>query len=466
MPVPLLVVIAIATGVVTSAEPLVAAAGAIGLASLAVVAPRASRRAVVVVALALAAVAWGAAARDAALESTLVAALDPLLDDRFAPPVWIRGRVSADAAVAGDAALVPVDVIEVKVADVWRPVAGRAMLAIGGESAAASVQSWTRGRMLTAPALMRRPQVWRNFNGPSERWQRLRRASDVTGSVKSAMLVDIRRGSAPAEWAAAVRRFVRHEVARTVGPISSESAAVIVAILIGDRTSLDEASVRQLQRAGTYHVIAISGGNIAIVVVACLVGLRAVIRSRRVVALITIAIVLAYGGVVGDQASVERAVAAAAVVLGLQAAGWSASAWRIFLLAAMAVLLVDPLTAIDAGAWLSFGATLGILLFAQPIAKRLPKPARVNAVVADAVATLFAATLAAELALMPVSAAVFSQVSVAGLLLNFIDSRDGGRAIGGHGDRGAFARGAGARRGRRPPWALGRRRDPSVGESA
>ena len=42
------------------------------------------------------------------------------------------------------------------------------------------------------------------------------------------------------------------------------SAAIVTAIVIGDRTGLDDAVERRLQEAGTYHVIAISGGNIAI----------------------------------------------------------------------------------------------------------------------------------------------------------------------------------------------------------
>ena len=37
-----------------------------------------------------------------------------------------------------------------------------------------------------------------------------------------------------------------------------------MAILIGDRGSLDPDVEQRLQEAGTYHVIAISGGNIAI----------------------------------------------------------------------------------------------------------------------------------------------------------------------------------------------------------
>lgn len=427
MPLPLVFVLGVVMGVVTPIRGISALATLVAAASVSPVVPAHARRLAVAVAFAAAAVAFGVSARDSALRSPLVSALGPLLDDRFAPPVWLEGRVADDATVSGDAVLgsgdvviVSIDVTRARVADRWRPVSGRATISIGGRSAAESAASWTRGRRLVAPVLVRRPQIWLNFGGPTEAWQRLRRASDITGTVKSAALVEIRPGTRLSETGAAVRRFVRREITRTVGAISAESAAVVVAILIGDRTSLDPATVRQLQRAGTYHVIAISGGNIAIVVVGCLFALRLVFRSRRVVALVTMAVVLAYGGVVGDQSSVERAVAAAAVVLALQAAGWSAPAWRVFFAAAMAVVAIDPLTVIDAGAWLSFGATLGILLLAKPIAMLLRRSNEPRGRVVEGATMLFAATIAAELALLPISAAVFSQASVAGLLLNFI----------------------------------------------
>ncbi|TAK10747.1 MAG: DNA internalization-related competence protein ComEC/Rec2 [Acidobacteria bacterium] len=420
MPVPLLIVLGIVAGVVTAVTPGHALAFAIGAASIISLAPGGIRRCLFAVALVFAAATYGAAARDRALDATLVSALEPLLDDRFAPPVWLEGRVADDAAMSGETALVAIDVTRARVADRWFPVAGRATLAIGGQSADTFVARWTRGRWLTAPVLVRRPQTWRNFGGPSDEWQRLRRASDITGTVKSAALVEIRRGSWFSETGAAIRRFVRQEIARTIKPLSPTSAAIVVAILIGDRTSLASDTVRDLQRAGTYHVIAISGGNIAIVVVGSLVALRLVIRSRRVVALVTMAIVIAYGGVVGDQASVERAVAAALVVLSLQVVGWPAPAWRIFLVAALVVVAIDPMTVIDTGAWLSFGATLGILMLAPPIAATLRRGGGLRHRIADAAVRLLAATLAAEFALVPVSAAVFSQVSIAGLLLNFI----------------------------------------------
>jgi competence protein ComEC len=96
---------------------------------------------------------------------------------------------------------------------------------------------------------------------------------------------------------------------------------------------------------------------------------------------------------------------------------------------ALLVVLVRPAMVVDVGAWLSFGATLGIVVVVGRtvrwlVPNRSPDagaPARlVHRRLVVPAATLLAATAAAELAIMPVQAAVFSRVGVAGLGLNFV----------------------------------------------
>jgi len=420
MAAPFMFLLAIIAGVVSTVPAAMLLASAIAAASVALICGRRHRPRLAALAVACLFAAYAAAVRDATLDAPLAVALDPLLDDRAAPPVWIIGVLHDDATIDTDGVRLTIEVDRVSLAGErgpWRSVHGLAQVGVGGSLAPAAAEQWVRGRGISAPVLARRPQVLRNPGAASGRWQRLRRPLDLTGTVKSAALVRVTSGSVWSEWAARVRSHVRRTLDRTVGPASRQSAGIVTAILIGDRSGLDDVTIRRLQMAGTYHVIAISGGNIAIVVMVCLLGLRLVVRSPRVVAALTMAVVLAYGGVVGDQASVSRAVAAASVVLTLQIAGWCASPLRVFVVAALAVALLDPLAVVDVSAWLSFGATLGILVMSGQISRR-QRAARGRLL--TAALSLLAATVAAELALMPISAAVFSRVSIAGLVLNFI----------------------------------------------
>ena len=88
-------------------------------------------------------------------------------------------------------------------------------------------------------------------------------------------------GTPVSEAAATARDWTRRQIRRYVGRWSGQSAAIAIAILIGDRSGLSDEDERRLQEAGTYHVIAISGGNIAILAAILLFLLRLVQLPRQ-----------------------------------------------------------------------------------------------------------------------------------------------------------------------------------------
>ena len=243
------------------------------------------------------------------------------------------------------------------------PIRGGVRLSIGGVASASRVGDWRAGRTIRVSALLRRPSLFGNPGLPDETRALARRGIVLVGSVKSAALVDdVSRGSVAAEAAAGARAWARRQIARYVGGWSAQSGAVTSAILIGDRSGLSDEDERRLQEAGTYHVIAISGGNIAILTLMLLVGMRTVRLPPRVPPAIAIAVLLFYGQLAGGGASVSRAITAACVYLAGRMLDHRGPALNALAVAAIFGIAVSPVTVFDAGFVLSFGATLGILL--------------------------------------------------------------------------------------------------------
>jgi competence protein ComEC len=381
----------------------------------------------------------GAWARDRQLASPLQAWFARVApDDRAPGVVMVHGTLAADAAPGETGTRLQIDVESLHAQGAWRAVSGRLQAHVGGTFGGDLAPEWTAGRRIAVPVLLREPQRLRNPGSPGDLWVQLHRTIDLVGTIKSGALVKV----TPARWwdeaAAELRRHVRTTAARYVAPRSAQSAAIVAAILIGDRAGLADDVQRRLRAAGTYHVIAISGGNVAILTSVCFVLLRVAIRSFRVVALITMTMVLTYGWVVGNEPSVRRAVTAACLYLAVSLIGLMPRALNVLALTAALVAVADPLTVVDAGAWLSFGATLGIIVgatrFMRWATRRPPTIARPDSAIHNsdtvvaailrrfwvAMLGLFSATLAAEVTLLPVSAALFSRVSLLGLVLNFI----------------------------------------------
>ncbi|MGE0451407.1 MAG: DNA internalization-related competence protein ComEC/Rec2 [Vicinamibacterales bacterium] len=295
-----------------------------------------------------------------------------------------------------------------------KAVDGGVLLTVGGELAPLRMSEWTAGRRIRAPALLRRAPRYLDPGVPDQERALARRGTILVGSVKSGALVDlVARGGLAAEWAAAVRAYARGAVDASVGTWRARSAGIVRAILIGDRTGLASDVERRLQEAGTYHVIAISGGNVAILAAIALGAFRVVGWLGRAAMFGTAAGLAVYGYIVVGGASVTRATLMAIAYFVGRALDLAGPPLHGLLLVAGIMVIADPLAIVDVASLLSFGATLAIIWVASAVPfKGVPR-------VLVPAAGLAAASAAAEAALFPISAAIFQRVTVAGLVLNF-----------------------------------------------
>ncbi|MEQ1727879.1 MAG: DNA internalization-related competence protein ComEC/Rec2 [Vicinamibacterales bacterium] len=303
---------------------------------------------------------------------------------------------------------------KVPAGDVDVEAPGGALLTVLGEMAASRVPEWRAGRRIRAPADLRRAARYLNPGVADQERSLARRGVRLVGIVKSGALVEmVQRGSALQEWAASARSYSRQAIRQAVADRSERAAGIVTAIVIGDRTGLDDGVERRLQEAGTYHVIAISGGNIAILAGLTLVAFRVLGMLGRLAMLSAAAGLVAYGFLVGGGASVERAVLMAVVYF--VGRGWDLRGppFQALVLAAGVLVLADPLSVGDAGMLLTFGATAAIVAAGQ-----VTGPVRANRWLAPVV-SMFMASAAAEAALLPVAVTWFSRVTLAGLVLNF-----------------------------------------------
>ncbi len=295
-----------------------------------------------------------------------------------------------------------------------RAASGGVLISVAGAPAPDASDAWRAQRTVRLPVRLRRPSSHLNPGLPDEERALARRGVTLVGTVKSAALVEVlARGSPWSEVAAAARAYTRRAVAAHVGRWSPESSAIVTAILIGDRAGLSPTIQQSLQQAGTYHVIAISGGNVAVLAAITLFVFRWAGVLGPSAMLAAVAGFLAYGGVVEGGASVDRAIVTAVLYLLARALDHRVDPLHGLAVAAGFLVVLDPLAVADVGFLLSFGATTGIVLF-MPAWR-----ARQFAGLVHAALSLLLATAAAELFLLPVMVLAFERVTLAGLPLNF-----------------------------------------------
>jgi competence protein ComEC len=351
-------------------------------------------------------------------------AQDRALHPSFSPqasPTAVRLRLLEDASPQDGFTTLRAMVIGVRAAGGWKPATAGATITVAGSAAPDRALEWRAGRVLETFAAFRRPARYLDEGVPDFERDLALAGTTFFGSIKSAWLVDVRqRGSAAQEVAADLRARVRRSVQRWVAPHDAVAAAIVTAVLIGDRTGLPDAIRLRLQAAGTYHVIAISGGNIAILagIVYGLLLLGGI--SGRPAALVTLAALGGYAHVVSAGPSVWRATLMAMLYLGARLIDHRSPPWHALAVAAALVICARPLDVRDAGFILTFGATAALLEGARRVAPVAAAggAAGVGRTVAGWLLASVAASLAAEIALLPISAWTFSRVTSAGLLLN------------------------------------------------
>jgi len=350
-----------------------------------------------------------------------------LLDERFGgfrldtpgpggphEPLRTHFRLVEDAAPREFGVSIRAEAEAIELTDEWHRVKGGVRLTVSGGFATRGVNAWRAGRLVEAPVRFRRPARYLNDGVPdSEREQALDGVA-LTGSVKSGLLVEVvELGSPFQEFAAELRAHVRAVVARRVGVRDAVAGAIVTAILIGDRTALPDDVRDRLQAAGTYHVIAISGGNIAILA-ALMAGILMLAGARgRTSAAAIIGGLAAYACVISAGPSVWRATVTAIAYLAARLVDHRSPPWNAMAVSAAVLACASPLDVRDVGFALTFGATAAILEAARRV--RGPRRVALTWLLASV-----AASFATEIVLLPINATAFSRVTAAGLGLNLL----------------------------------------------
>ncbi|MEQ1574146.1 MAG: DNA internalization-related competence protein ComEC/Rec2 [Vicinamibacterales bacterium] len=380
-----------------------------------------------------------AAAREQALETPLRTALNHgiggfRIEDLSVPgehdPVPTRAVIAEDAARSEQFTSLRVWVREVRLHGAWRVASGGVTLGIGGGVPPAMASEWRAGRTIEVPVTYRRPATYLNDGVTDFERDLAFDGTTLFGSVKSGLLIDVTaHGTAVEEIAARARLQVRRSSARWVARHDGVSSAIVTAILIGDRSGLPDDIRLRLQAAGTYHVIAISGGNIAILAAVSFGLLTLGGGAGRLAAFGTLLVLAGYAQVVAGGPSVWRATLMAMLYLIARLFDHRSPPWQAMAVAAAVATYIRPLEVRDAGFLLTFGATAALLEVARRASTTVAVDRgsglvrRAKGVRSAGLRWLAAATvasLAVEIALLPIGATTFSRVTSAGLVLNLL----------------------------------------------
>ena len=155
--------------------------------------------------------------------------------------------------------------------------------------------------------------------------------------------------------------------------IGGENGRLASAILLGNRELLSNITVRDFSRAGVSHILAISGMHMSILMGALMMLLKKMRIKHSVIAVILSAFALFYLALTGFSVSATRSVIMLLIVYLSMLFGSVADSLTSLSLAGVIIMLISPGAILDAGFWMSFSATLGILAYLPAFNKFIEK---------------------------------------------------------------------------------------------
>jgi len=188
---------------------------------------------------------------------------------------------------------------------------------------------------------------------------------------------------------------------------------IVLGVVLGEDEGLPADVQDDFRASGLYHLLAVSGQNVAFLA-AGVFGIGWLLRlSRLVRELTTIGVIVAYVLAVGWQPSVARAAVAGALASLAWLTARPRDRWHFLAVGALVLLAWMPTAALDPGFQLSFAAVAAIFVAVPRVRRRfdgfsLPRP------VADALAVSFACGLATA----PIVLFHFGQVPLYTVLAN------------------------------------------------
>ena len=298
--------------------------------------------------------------------------------DLTTPLRW-RGHLRDTPTLLPWGRRIDIDLESVEVQDVVYPISGglRANLYLNGRTEDIA-DDWLAGDHVQMLVKARQPRDFMDPGAYDERAHMARERVDLVGSMRSGELLQFLGDEPHTPLRYRLAQIRGNLLARvdTLFPDNPERAAVLRAMLLGDRSFVDNEVVQAFQKTSAYHVLVIAGLHVGAIIVFLLWATGKLKLGRLGAAVTTLVGLAAYVGVVEDRTPILRAALIAAFYLLARPLFRKIDLLNTVALAAMVFLIWRPSSLADSSFQLSFLAASVIAGLAIPWMDRTSAPYR------------------------------------------------------------------------------------------
>lgn len=209
--------------------------------------------------------------------------------------------------------------------------------------------------------------------------------------------------------------------------LQEEKANLLLGILVGYKEEIPEEMQADFKESNISHILAVSGLHVSYIILAITKSLEKT-QGKRQAKILTIFFIIAYMFITNFSPSVVRAGLMGIISILAKLTYNKNDIWTSIAFSLLCILIYNPYLITSAGVLLSYGGTIGIILFQKSVSeifkkitekiKRYMKQIKIIDYLQDTISVSFSA----QLAIAPIMAKIFNTVSLSFFITNFFVS--------------------------------------------
>lgn len=207
------------------------------------------------------------------------------------------------------------------------------------------------------------PEVQRNDRGFNQTsyYQQMNRVGTI--KVKEKLLLEKNQNN----FLFTKLFYLKEEIKTKIDTqFSGEMSSLVKGLLLGDTKEIEKQTKESFQNANISHILAISGLHISSLIVLIQIMTERTL-GKRMSRIITIIILIFYLCLIGFSPSIMRAALSGILILLSKLLYKPKDVWNLLSLSLLVILFYNPFLIRNIGLQLSYGGTLGILIFQKKI---------------------------------------------------------------------------------------------------
>lgn len=214
--------------------------------------------------------------------------------------------------------------------------------------------------------------------------------------------------------------------------LPEEKANLLLGILVGYKSEIPEEIEENFKESNISHILAVSGLHVSYIILA-ITQILEKLQGKRNARLVTIFFIVAYMFITNFSPSVVRAGLMGIVAIFASLTYNKNDIWTSISISLLIILISNPYLITSSGVLLSYGGTIGIILFQKSLLGLAEKAESKSKIfkyqknilfikIINYIQDTLAVSFAAQLAIAPIMARMFNTISVSFFITNFFVS--------------------------------------------